>query len=202
VTGEARRGPIQLLDGVQGLADVIDRPVELLARVPPGLAHLPHQQAGDLLAARDHRLGEVLEAPDPVHQRHGRPSSAPGIPGPGGGIHGLEGLRGGHGGEAAQAKGLQALLRLQAHRREGLLDGPLPGTQLSIHQVLALVEGCDPEVFRNLLEAGEGDGFGRSAHGSTSCEGSLRGAEEGPWSPQEGRTQAPSPGSFWPWASC
>ena len=125
---EARVAVVELLQGLDGRPDVVDRAVELLLGVGLALADLPHDQAHHLLPARDHLAREVLHAGDALGDRHGRPD-APAL------------IVGRHGrGQRLLALGLLAqrvaaeldLLQLavvaaHAHRRAHGLDGPFQG---------------------------------------------------------------------------
>ncbi len=77
---EARGRPVEVLQRLDRVADVVDRPVELLAGVGEALADLPHQEADDLLAVLPHPARKLLHAADPPLDRHRGPGAAPEVP--------------------------------------------------------------------------------------------------------------------------
>ena len=82
VEREARTGAVEILERVDGAADVLDRAVELLAAVVQVLADFPHQQAYDLFARRSHAGQELFHGFDPARDAHRRPCAVPAVPGP------------------------------------------------------------------------------------------------------------------------
>ena len=113
-------------------------------RVDQALADLPHDQVHHLAPARDHLLRKLLHAGDPLGHRHGRPAATAVIVGRDGGLEGLPALRLADLGVAADLHGRQrAIALVHMHRGKDGLAVSLPGLELAIDEVGALVDGIE-----------------------------------------------------------
>lgn len=75
---EARRSAVKLFQGIDRVADVLDRAVELLLGIDAGLGDFPHEEPHDLRTRSHHPERKVFQATNPRGDRRGHfPFSLP-----------------------------------------------------------------------------------------------------------------------------
>ncbi len=153
---EAAGTTVEVLEGVDGVDDVVAGAVEFLFRILEVLADLPHQQLDHGLALFTHAPQEGLDVLDALGHAHVRPGATAFVIGLYGGIQGGERGVGIEQRSAAQHHLMLIVAFLEPDRAAHRGKGAVPTPELAVHQVVALFQGSfQAPGFRDVLGAGE-----------------------------------------------
>ncbi|MNS24758.1 hypothetical protein D3C72_566320 [compost metagenome] len=153
---EAAGAAVEVLEGVDGVDDVVAGAVEFLFRILEVLADLPHQQLDHGLALFTHACQEGLDVLDALGHAHVRPGATAFVVGLHGGIEGGERGVGIEQRGAAQHYLMLIVAFLEPDRAAHRGQGAVPAPELAVHQIVALFQGgFQAPGFRDVLGAGE-----------------------------------------------
>jgi len=154
--GEPRRGPVQVLERIDGVGDIGDGPVEFLFGVAQRLADFPHEEPDHLGTFLLHVQGKSLDMLDPVGNGHGRPCAASVVISLHGSLKDHPGGILGHEGEEADGLLFETLGGPDTERGMDLLNRAVPEQHLAPGQILPLPDRLgEPKTRWDLLQRRE-----------------------------------------------
>ena len=162
---EAGGRAVEFLHRVDRVAHVLRRAVELLARVGERLADLPREEPHDLVPPLLHPEQELLDAADPLRDRHRRPRAAAAVEGARRGVERRQRRLLVHRREAPDERLLQRPAPPHADRRAGLLERPLPRAEFPADEPLPLLDRPGEPGVRGNLVLGRKEGAPVAAFG-------------------------------------
>ena len=150
---EARRNPVKILEGIDGVVDVGDGAIELLLRIAQGLANLPHHQPDNGFPLATHAHGEAPHPVDALGHGHRRPQTAPVIVGRHRRREGRQRLRFAEQGEGADRHLLRTGRTGKTDGRKNFLKWSLPESQFASTEVVSLFKTFQTVDCRDLRHA-------------------------------------------------